>query len=53
MLLNLLHAAIVGAVAMRYLAIADEVPDAPARGTPGRHGRAHRQTPVAGAMRRW
>jgi hypothetical protein len=32
-MLNLLHAAITGALAIRYLAIADEVPDAPARGT--------------------
>ena len=52
MLLNLLHAAIVGAVAMRYLAIADEVPDAPARGT----GRMLARAPAdAGsrAKRRW
>jgi hypothetical protein len=35
-LMNLLHAAIAGAVAMRYLAIADEVPDAPSRGTRSR-----------------
>ena len=35
-LMNLLHAAVVGAVAMRYLAIADEVPDAPARATRSR-----------------
>jgi len=32
-LMNLLHIAIVGAWALRYLAIADEVPEAPARPT--------------------
>jgi hypothetical protein len=30
-LMNLLHAAILGAFALRYLAIAGEVPDAPVR----------------------
>jgi hypothetical protein len=35
-LMNLLHAAIVGALAVRYLAIADEVPEAPVRATPSR-----------------
>ena len=35
-LMNLLHAAVAGAVAMRYLAIADEVPDAPARAAASR-----------------
>jgi hypothetical protein len=35
-MMNLLHAAIAGAVAMRYLAIADEVPDAPVRATASR-----------------
>jgi hypothetical protein len=35
-LMNLLHAAIVGAFALRYLAVADEVPDAPARAAPSR-----------------
>jgi hypothetical protein len=35
-LMNLLHAAILGAIAMRYLAIADEVPEAPARAAPSR-----------------
>jgi len=33
---SLLHAAVMGAIAMRYLAIADEVPDAPARAAPSR-----------------
>jgi hypothetical protein len=37
-LMNLLHAAFVGAIAMRYLAIADEVPDAPVRADRGRPG---------------
>jgi hypothetical protein len=37
-LMNLLHAAIAGAVAMRYLAIADEVPDASARAAGSRGG---------------
>jgi hypothetical protein len=37
-LLNLLHVAIVGAWAYRYLAIADEVPDAPPRPTRDRGG---------------
>jgi hypothetical protein len=37
-LMGLLHAAIQGAFAMRYLAIADEVPDAPVRQTPARGG---------------
>jgi hypothetical protein len=35
-LMNLLHAAIVGAFALRYLAVAEEVPDAPVRTTPSR-----------------
>ena len=35
-LMNLLHAAILGAFALRYLAIAEEVPDAPIRATPSR-----------------
>jgi hypothetical protein len=35
-LMNLLHAAILGAFALRYLAIAEEVPEAPARTTPSR-----------------
>jgi len=35
-LMNLLHAALVGAFAMRYLAIADEVPEAPVRAAPSR-----------------
>jgi hypothetical protein len=35
-LMNLLHAAIVGAFAFRYLAIAEEVPDAPVRAAPSR-----------------
>ena len=43
-LMNLVHAAIVGAVAMRYLAIADEVPDAPARRAPARAGSRSRGT---------
>ena len=33
---SLLHTAIIGAIAMRYLAIAGEVPDAPARAAPAR-----------------
>jgi hypothetical protein len=37
-LMNLLHAAIAGAVAIRYLAVADEVPDAPARAAGSRGG---------------
>jgi hypothetical protein len=36
--MNLLHVAIVGAWAYRYLAIADEVPDAPPRPTRDRAG---------------
>jgi hypothetical protein len=39
-LLNLLHIAVLAAFAMRYLAIADEVPDAPSRATPARGSRA-------------
>jgi len=35
-LMNLLHAAVIGAFAMRYLAVADEVPDPPVRATPSR-----------------
>jgi len=35
-LMNLLHIAIVGAFALRYLAVADEVPDAPVRAAPSR-----------------
>ena len=35
-LMNLLHAAILGAFALRYLAVAEEVPDAPVRATPSR-----------------
>jgi hypothetical protein len=44
-LLNLLHVAIWAALAMRYLAIADRVPDAPAPRAAPRHdgGRAHRR----------
>jgi len=42
--LSLLHAAIQGALAMRYLAIADEVPDAPVRQTPSRAGSKSRGT---------
>jgi fumarate reductase subunit C len=38
-LMNLLHAAILGAFALRYLAIADEVPEAAVRAAPSR-GRA-------------
>jgi len=38
-LMNLLHAAILGAFALRYLAIAEEVPEAPVRASPSR-GRA-------------
>jgi hypothetical protein len=37
-LMNLLHAAIVGALALRYLAIAGEVPDAPVRAARSREG---------------
>jgi fumarate reductase subunit C len=37
-LMNLLHAAIVAAFALRYLAVADEVPDAPVRAAPPREG---------------
>jgi hypothetical protein len=48
-LMNLLHAAVLGAFAMRYLAIADEVPDAPARTARGQE----RGRPVrAGSSRR-
>jgi len=35
-LMNLLHAAILGAFTLRYLAVAEEVPDAPVRATPSR-----------------
>jgi hypothetical protein len=35
-LMNLLHVAIVAAFALRYLAVADEVPDAPVRAAPSR-----------------
>jgi hypothetical protein len=35
-LMNLLHVAIVAAFALRYLAVVDEVPDAPVRATPSR-----------------
>ena len=34
--MNLLHAAIIGAFAFRYLAVADEVPEAPVRSAPSR-----------------
>ncbi len=37
---SLLHAAIIGAIAIRYLAIADEVPDAPVRAAPERGARS-------------
>jgi hypothetical protein len=33
---SLLHTAIIGAIAIRYLAIAGEVPDAPIRAAPER-----------------
>jgi fumarate reductase subunit C len=42
-LMNLLHAAIVGAWAYRYLAIADEVPEAPPRPTRGGADRSRRR----------
>jgi len=35
-LMNLLHVAIVAAFALRYLAVAGEVPDAPVRAAPSR-----------------
>ena len=35
-LMNLLHTAILGAFALRYLSIAEEVPDAPVRAAPSR-----------------
>lgn len=35
-LMNLLHAAILGAIAMRYVSVAREVPDAPGRAAPAR-----------------
>jgi hypothetical protein len=35
-LMNLLHVAMVGAFALRYLAVAEEVPDAPTRAAPSR-----------------
>ena len=38
--MNLLHAAVLGALAMRYLSIADDVPEAPARRTTTGGGRA-------------
>ena len=47
-LMNLLHAAIVAAFALRYLAVADEVPEAPVRSTPSRErggGRASKGRP--------
>jgi hypothetical protein len=47
-LMNLLHAAMLGAFALRYLAVADEVPDAPVRATPSRErpgGRASKGRP--------
>ena len=34
--MNLLHAAIIGAFAFRYLAVAEEVPEAPVRSAPSR-----------------
>jgi hypothetical protein len=48
--MNLLHAAVLGAVAMRYLAVAGEVPDATARGATARSGRARktRSAPTKG-----
>lgn len=42
-LMSLLHAAIQGALAMRYLAITDEVPDAPVRTAPSRERAAGRR----------
>lgn len=38
--MNLLHIAVLGALAMRYLSIASEVPDAPPRRTPAREARS-------------
>ncbi|MGH2679429.1 MAG: hypothetical protein ACRDG8_02935 [Actinomycetota bacterium] len=57
-LMNLLHAAIVGAFALRYLAIAAEVPDAPVRTAPVRERPSTRGRPRAGGRgvsphRRW
>jgi hypothetical protein len=45
--MGLLHAAILGALSMRYLAIADEVPDAPVRTAPTRGGPRSRGTRTA------
>lgn len=49
--MNLLHAAILAALAMRYLAIAAEVPEAPPRRRPARERRPAGQRGVAGARR--
>jgi len=41
---SLLHVAVIAALAMRYLAIAEEVPDAPVRAAPARGGSRSRAT---------
>jgi hypothetical protein len=48
--MNLLHAAVLGALAMRYLAVAGEVPDAPARAASARseRDRKTRSAPTKG-----
>ena len=52
---SLLHTAIIGAIAMRYLAIADEVPDAPARAAARRGASRSRGARTGGprSHRRW
>jgi hypothetical protein len=50
-LMNLLHIAVLAAFAMRYLAVADEVPDAPARAASARGSGAAQRASAKGRSR--